>query len=450
MLIPNLSIGFDDLTKAGYTHEYLSPANFVLEKAIVRNRIFAPNAQAARAIIIRGNDTLTPEGVQYLATYAAAGLPIVISSGLPSNYSSGNQVAVSKAKTTFQGLLSHSNVHQVPLEGLAASIRSMGIIPRVQVQSNGSWYLRWRETSSGDIYVWIYNDGADSTGNLTFATTGTPYFLNAWTGEEELIFEYTATSGSTRVPLALKKHETRIVKFTTKTRLLRHVTASSDAALGFNVQLLGSLIQAKVAYSSSLSTVSTSFGIPQTFRTTGVQPAHTINNWSLVIEHWGPPDNLYNLDVDARKENLTVPIEGPSLRSWKDLGFPDVSGIGFYSTTFDWNPSLLYSTGWAYLIFPPVSDGVVGTLNGKRLPVFDITNPTADIKSYLKRGKNLLEFKVSSTLKNSLKPIWDDLRTVGGGVASTWNATANLGFGLQHYGLIGEVRIVPYGLVTIL
>lgn len=441
---------FDDLTNAGYTHEYLSPANFVLENAVVRDKVFAPNAQGAKAIIIRGNDTLTPEGVQYLATYAAAGLPIVISGGLPSKYGSGNQAAVSKAKTTLQGLLSRSNVHQVPLEGLAAGIKSMGITPRVQIQSNGSWYPRWRETSSGGIYVWIYNDSADSTGSLTFATTGTPYFLNAWIGEEELIFEYTATSGSTTLPFALKKHETHIVKFTKKTRLLRHVTASSDAVLGFHVQLLGSLIQAKVAYSSFLSSVSTSFGIPQTFRTTGVQPAHTLNNWNLVIEHWGPPDSLYNMDLDAKKENLTVPIEGPSLRSWKDLGFPDVSGIGFYSTTFDWNPSLLYSTGGAYLILPPVSDGVVGTLNGKRLPAFDITNPTADIKSYLKKGENVLEFKVSSTLKNSLKPIWDNLRTAGGGVASSWNATADLGFGLQHYGLIGEVKIVPYGLVPIL
>ncbi|KFZ01131.1 hypothetical protein V501_10201 [Pseudogymnoascus sp. VKM F-4519 (FW-2642)] len=402
---------FDDLTKAGYTHEYLSPANFVLEKAAVRNKVFAPNAQAAKAIIIRGNDTLTPDGVQYLATYAEAGLPIVISGGLPSKYGSGNQAAVSKAKATFQGLLSRSNVHQVPLEGLAASIKSIGITPRVQVQSNGSWYPRWRETSSGDIYVWIYNDGADSTGSLTFATTGTPYFLNAWTGEEELIFEYTATS--------------------------------------FNVQLLGSLIQAKVAYSTSLSTVSTSFGLPQTFRTTDVQPAYTLNDWSLVIEHWGPPDNLYNLDLDAKKENLTVPIDGPSLKSWKHLGFPDVSGIGFYRTTFEWSPSLLYSTGGAYLILPPVSDGIVGTLNGKRLPAFDITNPTADIKSYLKKGENVLEFKVSSTLKNSLKPIWDNLRTAGGGVASSWDATAKLGFGLQDYGLIGEVQIIPYGLVPI-
>ncbi|KFY59085.1 hypothetical protein V496_05816 [Pseudogymnoascus sp. VKM F-4515 (FW-2607)] len=404
---------FADLMKAGYTHEYLSPANFLLEQAIVRDGVFAPNAQAAKAIIIRGNDKLTPEGVQYHATYAAAGLPTVISGGLPSKYGSGNQAAVSKAKAILRGLLSLKNVHQVPLEGLAARIKSMGITPRVQVQSNGSWYPRWREDSSGDIYVWIYNDGADSAGSLTFATSGTPYFLNAWTGEEELIFEYTEARGSTTLLFTLKRHETYLVKFTKKTRLLRHAIPSSDSdsVLGFNVQLLGSLIQAKVAYSSPLSSVSTSFGIPHTFRTIGVQPAYTINSWSLTSM--------------LKKKNLTVPIKGPFLKSWKDLGFPDVSGIGFYRTSFDWSPSLLYSTEGAYLILPPVSDGVVGALNGKHLP----------------KGENVLEFKVSSTLKNSLKPIWDNLRTAGGGVASSWNATASLGLGLQHYGLIGEVRI---------
>jgi len=219
--------------------------------------------------------------------------------------------------------------------------------------------------------------------------------------------------------------------------------------LGYKVQLLGVLIQAKVAYSNVSSSVSTTFGLQQAINTRSVQPAYSISNWSLVIEHWGPPDNLYDVDLGAKKVNLTIPIQGPALKSWKDLGFPDVSGIGFYNTTFDWNPSLLSYTGGAFLILPPVSDGVVGILNGKRLPVFDITNPTLDITSFLKEGKNVLQLKVSSTLKNSLRPIWADLRTAGGGVASTWSATANLGFGLQHYGLIGEVRIVPYALVPL-
>jgi hypothetical protein len=439
----------NDLTKAGYTYEYLSPVNFILEKAVVRNNIFAPDAQEAKVLIIRGNDTLTPEGVQYLATYAKNGLPIVISGGLPSMYASGNQTEVSKARTTLNSLLSYSNVYQVPLEELAVSIKSIGIRPRVQIQSNGSWFSRWRESSSGDIYVWIYNDGTDSTGNLTFATTRTPYLLDAWTGREEPFLKYTTTEESTTLAFILKKHETRIIKFTNQT-LLRHITASPDAVLGFNVSSSGSSIQAKIAYSSSLSSVSTSSGTSQTFDTTDVQKAYNISNWSLVVEHWGPPDHLYDLDMDAKKENLTVLNLGPSLASWKDLGLVNVSGIGFYNTTFDWKLPSNHSTGGAYLVLPPVSDGVVGTLNGKSLPAFDITNPTVDIGSFLQTGKNVLELKVSSTLKNSLRPIWDSLETAGGGVASSWSTLANLGFGLQHYGLIGEVRIVPYTLLPVL
>ncbi|KAM3071256.1 hypothetical protein ACMFMF_007729 [Clarireedia jacksonii] len=127
------------------------------------------------------------------------------------------------------------------------------------------------------------------------------------------------------------------------------------------------------------------------------------------------------------------------------------TGIGSYNTTFDWNPLSSHSTAGAYLILPPVSDGVVGTLNGKNLPAFDITNPTVDIGSFLQTGKNVLELKVSSTLKNPLRPIWDSLETAGGGVASNWNTLTKLGFGLeQHYGLIGEVQIVPYVLISIL
>jgi hypothetical protein len=36
------------------------------------------------------------------------------------------------------------------------------------------------------------------------------------------------------------------------------------------------------------------------------------------------------------------------------------------------------------------------------------------------------------------------------GVASSWNAIAKLGFKLQDYGLIGEVRIVPHALRMVL
>ncbi|KAL4870900.1 hypothetical protein BDV12DRAFT_207278 [Aspergillus spectabilis] len=410
---------YDDLTEAGNTHEYLSPANFVLDKAVVRNKLFAPDAQAAKALIIRGNDTLTPEGVQYLATYAAAGLPIVFSGDLPSKYASGNAALVSKAKATLQGLLDYSNVCQVPVHELAASLKAIGITPRVQVQSNGRC----------EIYVWIYNDaGDDSTGTLTFATSGTPYYLNAWTGKEESIIEYTTSRSSDPQRYPLPSGDTRPGL---------HVTASSQAVLGYNVQFSGSLIHAKIAFSTSPSSISTSsLSIPQTFNTPTVQPAYSLSNWNLTIEHW-----------DAQKNNITIPNIGPSLKSWKNLNHPDISGTGFYRTTFTWTPK---SGDGAYLVLPPVSDGIVGTLNGETLPALDITNPTVDIKSYLKIGTNVLELKVSSTLKNSLRAIWADLRTAGGGVATSWDAISKLGFGLQDYGLIGEVRIVPYALRLVL
>lgn len=125
---------FEDLKRAGFTHEYLSPANFVLDQAVVHNKVFSPEKQAAKAIIIRGNDTLTPDGVQYLAIYAAAGLPIVISGDLPTKYASGNQTTVASAKITLKGLLSRSNVFQVPQEGLESSITSIDIMPRIKLQ----------------------------------------------------------------------------------------------------------------------------------------------------------------------------------------------------------------------------------------------------------------------------------------------------------------------------
>ena len=444
-----------DLTDAGYTYEYLSPANFVLEKAVVGPGLFtdisfAPEKQAASAIIVRGNDTMTPDGAQYLAKYAAAGLPIVFSGGIPSLYASANHAAISTANETLHGLLKHRNVHQVPYEELAASIESIGILPRVQTRTNGTWYTRWREISNRDVYVFIYNDGNDSVGQVTFAATGTPYLLNAWTGAAELIVEYTTHLGFTTISLPLKKHESRIVKFSAGQQLIAHVTSSSDSVLGFDVQDSGRKIQAKVAASSSSSSVTLSTGKTVTLSTRGVQLAYSLSNWSVVIEHWLSPDDFYDLGPDAKKVNLTVPIQGPVLASWDALGYQNVSGVGYYSTSFDWEPSGANGSSWgAYITVPPVSDGLVAMLNGQVLPPMDIVNPSMDISTFLVRGKNLLELKVSTTLKNSLFPYYSELRTAGGGPITSWSSDAALGYGLEQYGIIGEVRIVPYAMVPI-
>jgi hypothetical protein len=439
----------DDLTRSGYSYEYLSPSNFVLREAYVKDGIFAPTRQEAKLLVLRNNDTITPKGVEYLTEYAAAGLPVLFYGDLPSRWASSNTSAISTSKTMLEGLLKLDNVHQVPNQTLATKIASIGIQPRAQVNSNGTWWTRWREVSNGDTYIFIYNDGASSTGNVTFAITGTPYLLNAWSGEEEVIAQYLTTKNSTTIPFTLSSLETVIVRFSKGSMLSTHVLSSSEAVLGFHVAHNGAKIYAKTAASNS-SAVMLSSGKKVSLEAGGIQAAYSLTNWTLTLEHWLPQDDLYDLDLDAKKVNYTLPVNGPLLSSWQNLGFQNLSGIGYYITTFQWQPASTLSNPGAQLTIPPVSHGLVGTLNGMALPTLDITNPVVDISSYLVHGTNTLVLTVSSTLMNTLSLYWGNLRTVGKGPSEDYAFYTRRGLGVQQNGIIGEVRIVPYVLAQVL
>ncbi|TDC17113.1 hypothetical protein, partial [Actinomadura bangladeshensis] len=70
------------------------------------------------------------------------------------------------------------------------------------------------------------------------------------------------------------------------------------------------------------------------------------------------------------------------------------------------------------------------TVNGRRLPPVSVLVPVVDVGPHLRRGANTIEVEVATTLNNRLRV--SDPGVYGG--ASR-----------QNYGLIGPVRLVPYG-----
>jgi hypothetical protein len=341
-------------------------------------------------------------------------------------------------------LLQSSNVHQVAYDGLAATVLDLGIVPRSSVQLNGTWYTRWREVDNGDIYVFLYNDGPYSEGKITFQSTAVPFALNAWTGEQTQIVEFKSGSNGTTIPFALQANETRIIRFTEGTAVSVSVISGSDDVLDYNVSSTD--IFAKVAFTES-ATLTLSSGKTIEVNSTCAPAASILGDWNLTVEAWGPPDDLANLDIDATKTNQTAQLDGGFLESWYNLRLTDVSGIGYYTTAFNWSaPSGCAITDLgAYLVVPPITHGVAGTLNGEAIPDLDITNPRADISSYLVSGTNHLSLRVSSTLFNGIVPYWSSIKTAGRGPSLSVDDLLPS----QDYGIIGEVKIIPYQLVQI-
>lgn len=353
-------------------------------------------------------------GVQKVADYAHAGLPIVISGGTPFNLSGYNVSGSAYVKSTLDSILGLENVHQVSAENLSDSLVSLGIAPRTKVDADRIWYTYWREDErAAKTYVFVYNDAWDSglglggsSGSITLETTGVPYYYDAWTGQVKAITAYEQTNASTTINLSLAGNQSTIIGF-------HHNESATGSA----------------NHTSSSANSSTS----------ALQPLN-LNSWSLTIESWTAPADIYADQTTSVKTNTTWNIT--SLQPWNAISDSlfNVSGRGFYTTTFTWppqdNPSSSAPNS-AVLDLGAIINTARAWVNGHQLPPLDPTHAEADISEFLKEGSNEVLVVVATTLGNAVRPHWSELRSSG-----------TLALGplppAQEYGLVSDVLVRPY------
>jgi hypothetical protein len=117
-----------------------------------------------------------------------------------------------------------------------------------------------------------------------------------------------------------------------------------------------------------------------------------------------------------------------ALAPWNAIpDLADAAGIGRYRTTVELDGPWSGGLG-ALLDLGEVTDAFRVTVNGRPAPVTSHINPVVDIGGLLRRGTNTVE--VATPLINRLR-VSDP--SVYGGAAS------------QRTGLVGPVRLIPYG-----
>lgn len=401
-------------------------------------------------MIVENNATLTTFGAQKLAEYANAGFPLIFFGGLPSNFTGGNASAAQIAHQTISNITTLANVYTVSGTDLASTLVSLGIQPRTAVQANTTWLTYWRQNGTTSL-IYVYNDASDipsgggsSTGNVTFEATGTPYFYDAWTGNISSVPVYQQTSNTTTVPLSLAGNQTVIIGFSTETTSTLHaLSLPTSAPLITSSQ--GS-INFFLTSSAASQTVTLSNNSTVTLPASSL-PSLALTNWTLTIESWTSPSNIYDLSGSANRTNTTYGPLASTLMAWNQISssLTNVSGRGYYSTEFNWPPSSLDTPDGAILTLPPIYHSARVLVNNVTLPPLDVTDPKADIGIYLNQGVNRIDIVMSTPLGNVVRGIWDSLMT-SGKLATVEVPTPP---GAEEYGIIGTVEMIGYKRISV-
>lgn len=258
---------------------------------------------------------------------------------------------------------------------------------------------------------------------VTLTGEGKPYILDAWSGEIIPVGLYNEKDGKITMDISLIGREAMIVCVAKDTAGFpdageAHAVSVTEGEVVIEDGTLMHRADAPGTYAVTLSD-----NTRKSVKVTNIpEKVELSKGWDLKLFSYGPTekgaalsmDNVYDYSVDPTVSVVTeVDFSGIGLGTWSDLsatkiqltrlgveGMNKVSGIGYYTKTFDlpedWNEHV-----GAYLKFDHNSDMIAAvTINGHRLGVTNQISDLVDAKKFLKKGTNKIEIKLDSTLQN--------------------------------------------------
>ncbi|KAE8339446.1 hypothetical protein BDV24DRAFT_152798 [Aspergillus arachidicola] len=452
----------DDLVNEGWSWAYLSPDNFALPGATVRNGTLGPDGPRFKALVVESDSNMTLSGLDNIREYATQGLPIILSGGLPGIFPSANESESAAIEAGLTRLSTSANVHLVRRGGVADKLSALGLSPHIQAQTDGRWLTTWREDSSSGIdYALIFCDSNTSSGYITVtgsAKDKVPFYLNAWTGARSPVFTYNVTDHALTLPVSLQGNQTMIIAFSP--RGLNESGQPKTHAIETPPSVIGATYDQRDGWVAHIANQG-SDTTPERIHLSSdryielaqhqrIASPFNLTNWQLVAEHWEAPTNLSDAKTIARKHNTTHELT--TLVSWSQIPIlRNASGLGYYSTTFHWPPTthgrVNGTADGAYIVFPSILHSIQLSINGHRVPPLDYTDAKADISRYLKVGTNEVLAVVPTTMWNYIRSILPDIRDQGHlpGLLAEGLPVPDL----SENGLVEEVSVIPYSKLVI-
>jgi hypothetical protein len=431
----------NDGIPVGWSHSFISSDVLGWKSASLRRGRLAPDGPAYKAMIVEGDAfrgrraTLTVSAAKRIAELAKQGFPIIFVGptwATPTADGLGTPADNAAVVAAVASAQSRPNVRTVALPAeVPAALAALGVEQHVTHERSTLVHVH-RRTDDADLF---YIANARHAENRKLETVDqvvwldrrdarqVPFLLDAWTGEVTRIAQYTREGDRIGVRLRLKSGQSAIVALAEKSWAARSSqrvpqVVSTDAD---EVRADGSRLVVRAATAGTYATV---LGDSRTKRAqiAAVPAPRQLTSWDLEIEDWQPGSTPSTTRKIVTRRAITA------LVPWLEMaGLEDVSGIGRYSTTIDWDGK---RGSGAYLELGSVLGSFRVMVNGKQVPGTNPLDTRVDLGDALRRGRNVLVVEVASTLLNRLRTAQ----------AVVFGASPR-----QRYGLVGPVVLQPYG-----
>ncbi|KAK1227081.1 hypothetical protein PQX77_009914 [Marasmius sp. AFHP31] len=440
----------DSLILAGFTYEYVSPENFKLPGISVSRGRLAIEGPAYKAFVLSRIQNVTLDAAEKLVEFAEDGLPIVIAGGVPVGIPGFDAEGTQNKRVNelFQQLTALPGVRVVDDEdAVPGALESLGVFPAARIDPpSASLYTIRRDKNSPVSHFFLYNqDEVSINVTLTLEASGTPFIFDAWSGDITPVAIWNATyEEHITIPgVQLAANQTILFAVTSEDSFEGVVSAPSVhvSSADSGVFALGS--------SSGVEIRSFTEGTKEVVLSNGQrrmvnlslegETERELTGWQLNITAWTPPADLNQVD-SVLVPHPVIDLSQRGLVPWDELdGHANTSGVGTYTTTFEWAHTENSSVG-VQLDFGVVVHTLKAWLNGEVLPTADLTRPVVDITSFVREGTNVLRVDVASTLLNAVNAA-SQVRSLGQLRIDTAQTLPSN----QHYGLVVPVRLIPYG-----
>lgn len=194
------------LEQAGYSYDFVAPATLALDNMVVTDGVLDAKGTAYKALVVNQEDALPSAVVDRLNEYAEAGLPIVFVGDMATVTSSMEDADITEGMET---LLAHDNVAAVAtVDDVLGALTDAGVAP--DASYDGQTLLAAHRADDARDYYFLYNyagtdkyreihDAKAVETTVTLKGEGTPYVLDAWTGEARVAESWKAVDGGVAV-----------------------------------------------------------------------------------------------------------------------------------------------------------------------------------------------------------------------------------------------------------